>query len=78
MFNFKKNRIMWLYYFVGVIVTMLYLIVWEKNVDHENLKEVTVKEWIEDSLVSLTSWLGLVLCIIVTIYKLNGGSKIEK
>lgn len=63
-------------YLTGVVITMIYLVVWEKSVDHESLKDVTNKEWREDLLIAMTSWLGLALCIMVTIYKLNGGSKI--
>lgn len=63
-------------YLIGVLVTAIYLIVWEYFVDHDkDLRNVTKVEWIQDSIVAFTSWLGFVICILVTIYKLCGGQK---
>lgn len=58
-----------LIYVLGVVFTAVYLIIWEYNVGHnKDLRNVTSKEWIQDMLFSLLSWVGFILCILVTIY----------
>lgn len=64
-------------YLLGAILAFIYLVVWEYCVDHSyNLKNVTLKEWLQDIGISLLSWIGVLLCIVVTIYKIRGGKKI--
>lgn len=64
-------------YLLGAILAFIYLVVWEYYVDHSyNLKNVTLKEWLQDIGISLLSWVGILLCIVVTIYKIRGGKKI--
>lgn len=58
-----------LIYVLGVVFTAAYLIIWEYNVGHnKDLRNVTSKEWTQDMLFSLLSWVGFILCILVTIY----------
>lgn len=58
-----------LIYALGVVFSAIYLIIWEYNVGHnKDLRNVTSKEWIQDMLFSLLSWVGFILCILVTIY----------
>lgn len=51
-------------YLIGIIVAFFAAIVWESVFYHRNdggLKSMTKREWIEDIIISLLSWFGIIL-----------------
>lgn len=51
-------------YLLGVFIAFFATLVWESMFYHRNdggLKSMTKREWLEDILISLTSWLAVFL-----------------
>ena len=61
-------------YLLGVAAAALHIIWFEYQFDHnKQLSNVTRKEWLQDAIISLFSWVAFILAIIITIWRLNGG-----
>lgn len=61
-------------YLLGVAAAALHIIWFEYQFDHnKQLSNVTRKEWLQDAINSLFSWVAFILAIIITIWRLNGG-----
>ena len=61
-------------YLLGVAAAALHIIWFEYQFDHnKQLSNVTRKEWLQDTIISLFSWVAFVLAIIITIWRFNGG-----
>lgn len=61
-------------YLLGVAAAALHIIWFEYQFDHnKQLSNVTRKEWLQDVIISLFSWVAFVLAILVTIWRFNGG-----
>lgn len=60
------------FYFTGVVATFVFAIIWEFAVGHEhNLRNVTLREWCEDIIIALFSWIGFVAGICGLIFYLK-------
>ncbi|MBM6719293.1 hypothetical protein QVO10_08655 [Bacteroides gallinaceum] len=61
-------------YLLGVAAATLHIIWFEYQFDHnKQLSNVTRKEWLQDAVISLFSWVAFFLAILVTIWRFNGG-----
>lgn len=60
------------WYLIGVVIAFILIIGYEFFLDHNySLKTITKKEWLQDTVISLFSWLAVVLAIIVTIWRIR-------
>ena len=61
-------------YLLGVAAATLHITCFEYQFDHnKQLSNVTRKEWLQDAVISLFSWVAFFLAILVTIWRFNGG-----
>lgn len=61
-------------YLLGVAAATLHITWFEYQFDHnKQLSNVTRKEWLQDAVISLFSWVAFFLAILVTIWRFNGG-----
>lgn len=64
-------------YLLGVVVFLLFIVWFNYQFDHDgDLSKVSKKEWIEDIILCPTSWVGVVIGIIVTIWRFKGGKPV--
>lgn len=57
-----------MFYIIGVLLVVAYMIIFEYLTTDRDLKKVQVKTWITDFIVSLFSWIAIPICIWVAIY----------
>lgn len=63
-----------LIYLLGIAAYLIFIVWFNYQFDHNNdLRNVTTKEWKQDLMLALFSWLSVLLGIVITIWRFNGG-----
>lgn len=63
-----------LIYLLGIVAYLIFIVWFNYQFDHNNdLRNVTTKEWKQDLMLAPFSWLSVLLGIVITIWRFNGG-----
>lgn len=64
---------LWIY-LLGIVAYLIFIVWFNYLFDHNNdLRNVTTKEWKQDLMLAPFSWLSVLLGIVITIWRFNGG-----